>query len=128
MEMNIGELRKAIALLPADFPIEIASPDIAIRALNLQVESFYTTCDNVLKIRVIPCPEQAKSQSAPPISLDKVRSLEPGLYKIFWSDNTHSKASIGRYPGGTVWYAPTNWTHVPSSDWSRVIDVQRLDL
>lgn len=32
-----------------------------------------------------------------------------GLYEVFWESGGSSLASIGRYPSGDIWIAPTNW-------------------
>ena len=51
----------------------------------------------------------------------------PGLYRIHWKDEGTSLAAVGQSGGGLAWYAPTNWIHVPSFDWSRVERAEKLD-
>ena len=42
----------------------------------------------------------------------EARKLENGLYRIHWKhDGGTSLAAVGRLYDGSVWFAPTNWTH-----------------
>lgn len=49
------------------------------------------------------------------MTLDEFNSLEPGLYRVWWSTGGFSVAAIGATPGGARWVAPTNWYSAPSS-------------
>lgn len=54
---------------------------------------------------------------------EEVKTVKTGLYRIYWKDSSgggSSLASVGVNPAGDLWFAPINWTEVPSFDWSSV--------
>lgn len=53
----------------------------------------------------------------------EVKALKHGLYRIYWKEGSGggaSVASVGSNSAGDRWLAPTNWTEVPSYDWSPI--------
>lgn len=43
-----------------------------------------------------------------------------GLYVLHWHGDGQAAAAVGSNEAGDRWFAPTNWTAVPSYDWSSV--------
>lgn len=56
----------------------------------------------------------------------KARSLDHGLYILFWKDGGLSVAAVGSNESGDRWYAPTNWVSVPSYNWKPVKGVKLI--
>lgn len=51
---------------------------------------------------------------------NQIEKVVHGIYKIFWKEGGISVASVGSTPDGKRWFAPTNWTNVPSFNWGLV--------
>ena len=63
------------------------------------------------------------------MTIEEARKLQPGLYRIFWSDHSSpglSVAAVGMESNGRVWFAPTNWVSVPCYDWCKVSRVELI--
>lgn len=54
--------------------------------------------------------------------------LANGLYVLTWlkDQDRHSVAAVGRDAAGNAWFAPSDWTVVPSRDWTQVVQVTLL--
>lgn len=59
---------------------------------------------------------------------DKAHALPCGLYVIEWVNDpgSVSVAAVGHDAAGRPWYAPTDWTSVPWTDWSLVASARLL--
>lgn len=44
------------------------------------------------------------------MTVDEVRKMRNGVYRIFWTTGGLSVAAKGQGDDGTPWLAPTNWT------------------
>lgn len=59
---------------------------------------------------------------------EEVAKVGHGLYIIHWKESHGggtSVAAVGTDRSGRRWFAATNWTVVPSFDWSRIERVER---
>ena len=52
--------------------------------------------------------------------------LRPDIYRLRWKDGGSSFAAVGQNINGDSWFAPTDWTHVPSYNWRQVKSVEDL--
>lgn len=58
---------------------------------------------------------------------DEVRSLGPGLYRVYWKSGGYSLAAVGVTADGGRWIAPVNWIapSVEQKHWRRVERVEK---
>lgn len=56
------------------------------------------------------------------------RSLENGLYAVFWKSGGFSLAAVGTCADGSRWLAPTNWvgTTTVERHWRRISHVEKI--
>ncbi len=61
------------------------------------------------------------------------QKLPHGLYRLCWESGGSSLVAVGSLHDGTRWYAPTNWTSetskkvIGSTDWERVVRVEKIE-
>ena len=62
----------------------------------------------------------------------EIKALKNGVYRIYWNEcDGYSVASIGRFPDGSCWLAPSNWISLPTGSsrggWSEVHHVELIE-
>ena len=60
------------------------------------------------------------------MSPQQLQSIEPGLYRLFWTDGGMSVAAVGRDSAGAPWFAATDWVFGSWTDWSGVDRVELI--
>lgn len=52
--------------------------------------------------------------------------IEHGLFLLFWKSGGTSLGAVGSDEKGRRWFAPTNWTDIPSFSWGLVEAIERI--